>query len=80
MESSSNKKHTDFIMAEKQEVLKIHRSNPSWSQQLMADEFNKLHPGKNMKRNIVLQLVKSSTKIMEVNVDIVKGKRMKESI
>ena len=64
-------------MAEKQEVIKIHRSNPSWSQQLVADEFNKLHLGKNMKRNIVSQLVKSSTKIMEVNVDIVKGKRMK---
>jgi hypothetical protein len=78
MELSSKKKCTDLTMAEKQEVIKIHRGNSSWSQQLVADEFNKLHPGKNIKKNTISQLVKFANRIIEVNLDIVKGKRMKE--
>jgi hypothetical protein len=55
----------------RKELIKLDKVNPTWSQQTVTDEFNKLHRGKSIKKNTISQMIKSSTQTMKTNLDIV---------
>ena len=67
MELDGKRKKTDLTLFEKRELVQIHRSNPHWTQQMLAIDFNKRHKGKEVKRNTISQILKNSTRILEAS-------------
>ena len=77
MELDGKRKITNLTLFEKRELVQIHRKNPNWTQQMIAIDFNKRHKGKEVKRNTISQILKNSTRILEVGDNLKDMKREK---
>lgn len=65
---------------EKEEVVLLHKSTPSWKQQQLANEFNQKHVGKDLKRNPFSKILEEFVKIMQSSDDMKEVKRTKETM
>ena len=71
MEESNKRKRTSLTMEDKRQMLSIFKGNPSWSQQTIVDEFSK-NFCKNVKKNIVSQVLNFSNKIVSIQSEFAK--------
>ena len=80
MKLDGKRKRIDLTLFEKRELVQIHRSNANWTQQIIAIDFNKRHKGKEIKRNIISQIFKNSTRILEADDNLKDMKREKAPV
>jgi hypothetical protein len=80
MELDEKRKITDLTLFEKRELVQVHQSNPNWTQQMIANDFNKRHKGKEVKRNTISQILKNSTRILEAGDSLKDMKREKAPV
>ena len=80
MELDGKRKRTNLTLFEKRELVQIHRSNPNWTQKMIAIDFNKRHKGKDVKRNTISQILKNSRRILEVGDNLKDMKREKAPV
>jgi hypothetical protein len=52
------RKRTHLSIEEDKEVDLLHKCNPSWTRQQLANEFDQKHVGRDLKRNTISQVRK----------------------
>ena len=78
MEMSNKRKRIGLTLKDKRQMLIISKDNPSWSQQAIANEFNKKFC-KEVKRNTISQILSSSNKIVGIQSEATKDvKRVRD--
>ena len=77
MELNEKRKRTNLTLDDKRELVQIHWSNPHWTHQMIAIDFNKRHYGKDVKRITISHILKNSTRILEAGDNLKDMKREK---